>query len=83
MAPGSCRNLLTAGPGICLDSAGLRAYLTRALSLCCGTVCPVRRELAGRRGGLAVATGIFQARMQVGLVNDGPVTIVIDTKNRE
>lgn len=30
-----------------------------------------------------VATGKFGANMQVNLVNDGPVTIVIDTKNKE
>jgi D-tyrosyl-tRNA(Tyr) deacylase len=30
-----------------------------------------------------VATGEFGADMQVALVNDGPVTISIDTKNRE
>jgi D-tyrosyl-tRNA(Tyr) deacylase len=30
-----------------------------------------------------VATGIFGANMQVELVNDGPVTILIDTKNKE
>jgi D-tyrosyl-tRNA(Tyr) deacylase len=29
-----------------------------------------------------VATGIFGADMQVSLVNDGPVTLNIDTKNR-
>lgn len=29
------------------------------------------------------ATGIFGADMQVALVNDGPVTIWVDTKNRE
>jgi D-tyrosyl-tRNA(Tyr) deacylase len=33
--------------------------------------------------GKPVATGEFGADMQVGLVNDGPVTIVIDTKNKE
>ncbi len=33
--------------------------------------------------GKPVATGIFGADMQVELVNDGPVTIVIDTKSRE
>lgn len=32
-----------------------------------------------RRQGIAVATGQFGASMQVALVNDGPVTIVIDT----
>ena len=33
--------------------------------------------------GKPVRTGAFGADMQVGLVNDGPVTIVIDTKNKE
>lgn len=30
-----------------------------------------------------IQTGIFGADMKISLVNDGPVTIVIDTKNRE
>lgn len=33
--------------------------------------------------GTKVETGEFGADMQVSLVNDGPVTIIIDTKNRE
>ena len=33
--------------------------------------------------GRPVATGIFGADMQVELINDGPVTICIDTKNKE
>ena len=33
--------------------------------------------------GTEVPTGEFGADMQVSLVNDGPVTICIDTKNRE
>lgn len=33
--------------------------------------------------GKEVATGEFGAMMQVESVNDGPVTIIIDTKNRE
>ncbi|MBO4754663.1 MAG: D-tyrosyl-tRNA(Tyr) deacylase [Bacteroidales bacterium] len=33
--------------------------------------------------GRPVSTGIFGANMQVELVNDGPVTIIIDTKNKE
>ncbi len=33
--------------------------------------------------GRPVATGRFGAMMQVSLVNDGPVTLVIDTKTRE
>jgi D-tyrosyl-tRNA(Tyr) deacylase len=30
-----------------------------------------------------VFTGVFGADMQVSLINDGPVTIIIDTKNKE
>ena len=33
--------------------------------------------------GKPVATGVFGADMQVALVNDGPVTIVMDSKARE
>ena len=33
-----------------------------------------------RAGGLRVETGVFQARMGVHLVNDGPVTLVLDTE---
>ena len=33
--------------------------------------------------GLRVVTGVFGADMKVRLLNDGPVTIVIDTKNKE
>jgi D-aminoacyl-tRNA deacylase len=37
-----------------------------------------------RKAGIQpVETGIFGADMKVALVNDGPVTIVIDSKNRE
>jgi D-tyrosyl-tRNA(Tyr) deacylase len=32
-----------------------------------------------REAGLEVATGEFQARMQVELVNDGPVTLLLDS----
>jgi D-tyrosyl-tRNA(Tyr) deacylase len=32
-----------------------------------------------RAEGIPVQTGVFGARMQVSLVNDGPVTIVLDT----
>lgn len=32
---------------------------------------------------LQVQTGEFGAMMKVGLLNDGPVTIIIDSKNRE
>ena len=33
------------------------------------------------RLGLRVAQGVFQAEMQVSLVNDGPVTILLDSKD--
>jgi D-tyrosyl-tRNA(Tyr) deacylase len=33
--------------------------------------------------GKPIATGIFGADMKVSLINDGPVTIIIDSKNKE
>ena len=33
--------------------------------------------------GLVTQTGVFGADMKVALVNDGPVTIIIDSKNKE
>ena len=39
-----------------------------------------RVAAALRATGLAVATGVFGAEMAVQLVNDGPVTILLDTK---
>ena len=33
--------------------------------------------------GKPIGTGVFGADMKVRLLNDGPVTIIIDTKNRE
>jgi D-aminoacyl-tRNA deacylase len=35
-----------------------------------------------RKAGLTVATGKFQAMMQVSLVNDGPVTLLLDSRKR-
>ena len=35
-----------------------------------------------KRGPVPVQAGVFQADMQVSLVNDGPVTILIDTADR-
>jgi D-tyrosyl-tRNA(Tyr) deacylase len=37
---------------------------------------------AARQRGVRVATGRFRAHMQVELVNDGPVTILIDSSER-
>jgi D-tyrosyl-tRNA(Tyr) deacylase len=39
----------------------------------------VLENLTGKK----IATGIFGADMKISLVNDGPVTIIIDTKSRE
>ena len=39
--------------------------------------------LAEERLGKKVAQGVFGADMKVSLINDGPVTIIIDSKNRE
>ena len=33
-----------------------------------------------RTAGLSVATGVFRAEMQVHLVNDGPVTLLLDSR---
>lgn len=35
-----------------------------------------------RNEGITVKTGVFGADMEVSLVNDGPVTILIDSKNK-
>ncbi|MCQ2074041.1 MAG: D-aminoacyl-tRNA deacylase [Bacteroidaceae bacterium] len=35
------------------------------------------------KSGIRVEKGVFGADMKVELINDGPVTIIIDTKNRE
>ena len=35
-----------------------------------------------RASGLTLATGEFQAKMHVALVNDGPVTLLLDSRKR-
>ena len=37
----------------------------------------------GRELGKEVATGVFGAEMHVALINDGPVTIILDSKHKE
>jgi D-tyrosyl-tRNA(Tyr) deacylase len=47
---------------------------------------PIYEKMIGQLSidlGKEIQTGIFGADMKVELLNDGPVTIVIDTKNRE
>jgi D-tyrosyl-tRNA(Tyr) deacylase len=41
-----------------------------------------RAIAAWQARGLTVATGIFQADMQVALVNDGPVTLLLDSRKQ-
>lgn len=46
---------------------------------------PMYNEFCKRlreQSSLVVESGIFGADMKVGLINDGPVTIIIDSKNR-
>ena len=38
---------------------------------------------SGQTGNKKVQTGEFGALMEVSLINDGPITIIIDTKNKE
>ena len=40
-------------------------------------------QVLERLSGTTVETGEFGADMQVSLINDGPVTILLDTKNKE
>jgi len=35
-----------------------------------------------RQRGVTVATGVFRAEMKVGLVNDGPVTMLLDSRKQ-
>lgn len=36
-----------------------------------------------RESGLPVSTGVFQADMQVSSINDGPVTIIVDSREEQ
>lgn len=38
---------------------------------------------SARRGTVAIETGVFQASMEVHLINDGPVTILLDSDDRQ
>ena len=51
-----------------------------------GIAIPLYEKMIGQLStdlGKPIQTGIFGADMKVELLNDGPVTIVIDTKNKE
>jgi D-aminoacyl-tRNA deacylase len=50
------------------------------------TAIPLYESFAKKISGLMgkeTATGEFGAMMEIGLINDGPVTIIIDTKEKE
>ena len=50
------------------------------------TAIPLYEQFASmseKKLGKKIAKGIFSADMKVSLTNDGPVTIIIDSKNRE
>lgn len=50
------------------------------------TAIPLYEEFVSELGkslGKKVGTGVFQAHMDVELINDGPVTIIIDSKNKD
>ncbi|MDX1363968.1 MAG: D-aminoacyl-tRNA deacylase, partial [Arenibacter latericius] len=49
-----------------------------AIPLYEGFIAQIEKDL-----GKKVGTGVFGADMKVALINDGPVTIQIDTKNKE
>ena len=40
-------------------------------------------QVLKQTSGLSIQSGVFGAEMKVGLVNDGPVTIFIDSKNKQ
>jgi D-tyrosyl-tRNA(Tyr) deacylase len=50
------------------------------------TAIPLYEQLVsvfGKMLGKPIGTGVFGAHMDVSLVNDGPVTIILDSKNKE
>ena len=50
------------------------------------TAVPLYEKFVGQMEtelGKPLSTGVFGANMQLEFINDGPVTIIIDTKNKE
>ena len=64
------------------------ARLSALLAIATDTDCLVAQSLyeyfveVARRGSVPVETGVFQASMDVRLLNQGPVTIVMDSDDR-
>lgn len=59
---------------------GRRPGFTRAAGPDKGEALYQRYVAALRQLGITVATGVFGARMRVSLINDGPVTILMDSE---
>lgn len=61
---------------------GMRPSFDRAAEP--GAAAPLYEALITqlRRAGIEVATGVFGAHMEVELVNDGPVTILLDSRGQ-
>jgi D-aminoacyl-tRNA deacylase len=87
------RSVLDIGGGVLLVSQftlygdarkGRRPAFVDALEPVAAEVWYERAVAAVRAAGVTpVATGVFRADMQVELVNDGPVTILLDSRERE
>lgn len=59
------------------------SYIRAARGEEANTLCEAYCQLVADRIGRPVGRGIFGADMQVSLLNDGPVTIIIDSRMRE
>ncbi len=83
------RSLLDCGGSLALVSQftlygdarkGRRPYFGSAAPLEVAAPLLEKLAVAARAAGIEVACGRFQAQMKVTLVNDGPVTILLDTE---
>lgn len=64
-------------------TSGTRPSFSAALEPALAAPLVTALELALRDVGLTVASGRFGAHMQLEMVNDGPVTILLDSKDRK
>jgi D-tyrosyl-tRNA(Tyr) deacylase len=85
------RSVAEAGGGVLLISQftlygdarkGRRPAFIEALEPVAAEALYERAVAAVRATGVPVATGVFRADMQVALVNDGPVTIMLDSRKQ-
>lgn len=59
------------------------SYIKAALPVISIPVYESFKEQIAKALGKKISSGTFGANMEVSLVNDGPVTIIIDTKNKQ